>query len=133
MWVSPSIVTRALLHRLEQRGLGLGRGAVDLVGEQQLAEDRPAGQRELAGLEVEQVRAEDVARHQVRGELDAAEIEPERPREALREEGLGGARRAFEQDVARARAGRSASARPPRPGRRSPWPTSLPDRRPPAL
>jgi hypothetical protein len=30
-----------LLHRLEQRGLGLGRGAVDLVGEQQLVEDRP--------------------------------------------------------------------------------------------
>ena len=96
---------RALLHRLEQGRLGLGRGAVDLVGEQQLAEDRAAGQGELAGLEVEQVGAEDVARHQVRGELDAAEIEPEHPREALGEEGLGRARRPFEQDVARGEEG----------------------------
>lgn len=38
----------ALLHRLEQRGLGLGRGAIDLVGEHQVMEDRPARQRELA-------------------------------------------------------------------------------------
>ena len=33
----------ALLHRLQQGGLGLGRGAVDLVGEQQFAEDRARG------------------------------------------------------------------------------------------
>jgi hypothetical protein len=31
-----------LLHRFEQRGLRLGRGAVDLVGQQHLREDRPA-------------------------------------------------------------------------------------------
>ena len=31
----------ALLHRFEQRGLRLRRGAVDFVGEQQVAEDRP--------------------------------------------------------------------------------------------
>ena len=40
-YVAASIVTRALLHRLEQRGLRLRRRAVDLVGEQQLGEDRP--------------------------------------------------------------------------------------------
>jgi hypothetical protein len=32
----------ALLHRLEQRGLRLGRGPVDLVGEHDVGEDRPA-------------------------------------------------------------------------------------------
>jgi hypothetical protein len=31
------MVTRALLHGLQQGGLGLGRRAVDLVGQQQLA------------------------------------------------------------------------------------------------
>jgi hypothetical protein len=33
----------ALLHRLQQRGLGLGRRAVDLVGQQQVGEDRARG------------------------------------------------------------------------------------------
>jgi hypothetical protein len=58
------------------------------------------GQRELAGLEVEQVRAEDVAGKQVGGELDAPEVEPAGGGEAVREERLGGPRRAFEQHVA---------------------------------
>ena len=93
------MVTVPLLHRLQQRRLGLGRGAVDLVGEQQFGEDRPAGQGEGRGLEVEQIGADDVARHQVRGELDAAELEPDRAREAVRDQRLGRARRAFEQDV----------------------------------
>ena len=74
-WVAPSIVTDALLHRLQQRRLRLGRRAVDLVGEQQLGEDRALRQRERVGLEVEQVGAEDVARHQVGRELDAPELQ----------------------------------------------------------
>jgi hypothetical protein len=37
-----------LLHGFEQGGLGLGRGAVDLVGEQQVAEDRALDESELA-------------------------------------------------------------------------------------
>ena len=88
------------LHSLQQRRLRLGRGTVDLVGEQQLGEDRSLGQREARRLEVEQVRPQYVARHQVGGELDAPEIEPDRAREGLREQRLGGARRAFEQHVA---------------------------------
>ena len=31
-----------LLHRFEQRGLGLGGGAIDLVGDDDVGEDRPA-------------------------------------------------------------------------------------------
>ena len=123
-WVSPSMVTVPLLHRLQQGGLGLGRRAVDLVGQQQLAEDRPAGQGEAAGLEVEQVGADDVAGHQVGRELDAAEIEPER-----RGRSTGRARSwrcpaGLRAGCGRRRTGRSASARPSRPGRRPPWPTS---------
>ena len=40
-----------LLHGLQQRGLGLGRGAVDLVGQHDVGEDRPLHEpeRPLAG------------------------------------------------------------------------------------
>ena len=37
-----------LLHGFQQRGLGLGRGAVDLVGEQQIGEDGPGAKLEPA-------------------------------------------------------------------------------------
>ena len=36
------------LHHLEQRGLRLGRRAVDFVGQQQIGEHRPAPRGELA-------------------------------------------------------------------------------------
>ena len=57
-----------LLHRLEQARLGLGRGAVDLVGEDEVGEDRPGLELEdpLAVLLDEDVRAGDVGGHQVR-------------------------------------------------------------------
>ena len=38
-----------LLHRFEQRGLRLGRRAVDLVGEDHVGEDRPAHEPQLRG------------------------------------------------------------------------------------
>src|SRR3546814_6945749 len=74
-------------------------GAVDLVGEQQFGEDRSLGQGKARRLEVEQVRPQYFARHQIGGELDAPIVEPDGAGEGLREQGLGGARRAFEQDV----------------------------------
>jgi hypothetical protein len=39
----------ALLHRLQQRGLRLGRGAVDLVGQHDVGEDRPGEERNTRG------------------------------------------------------------------------------------
>ena len=39
----------ALLHDLQQRGLGLGRGAVDLVGEDDVGEDRARGGTRRSG------------------------------------------------------------------------------------
>ena len=38
----------ALLHGLQQRGLGLGRRAVDFVGQQDVGEDRPFDEAEIA-------------------------------------------------------------------------------------
>ena len=46
-----------LLHRLEQRRLGLGGRAVDLVGEQQPGEERAGPELELARALVEDERA----------------------------------------------------------------------------
>ena len=73
-WTSPIHRGLLLLHRFEQGRLGLRRGAVDLVGQQQVAEKRPG--RKLKGCRVgaEDVRADDVGRHQIGGELDAVKL-----------------------------------------------------------
>ena len=46
-----------LFHRFEQRGLRLGRRAVDLVGEHDVGDDRPGTRRELRRLRIEDGRA----------------------------------------------------------------------------
>ena len=56
----------ALLHHLEQGALDLGRRAVDLVGEQQVREDRAERGAELAGLLVVDPRPDEVGRDEVR-------------------------------------------------------------------
>jgi hypothetical protein len=47
-------------HGFEQRALRLWRGAVDLVGENQLREDRAGLELELAGIPPEYGYADDV-------------------------------------------------------------------------
>jgi hypothetical protein len=65
-----------LLHDLEQRGLDLGRRAVDLVGEQEVAEDRAELDVEAPGVRTVDARADEVGGHEVGRELDAAEVPP---------------------------------------------------------
>ena len=91
-----------LLHRLEQRRLRLRRGAVDLVGEQQVGEDRSRLEAELAlaVLLDQDVRADDVGRHQVRRELDAVERAVDDVGEGAHEHRLAQAGHALEQRVA---------------------------------
>ena len=94
---------RVLLHRLEQRALRLGRGAVDLVGEHDVGEDRAGLEREalVAALVLgDHHRADDVGRHQVGRELDAREAQIERGGQRAHEHGLAEAGHAFEQRVA---------------------------------
>ncbi|TFG50533.1 MAG: hypothetical protein E4H38_03420 [Gemmatimonadales bacterium] len=99
-WMRDAIHRDApFLHRLQQRGLGLGRRAVDLVPQDQVAEQRPRPEGETTGPR-QQVDAGDVARHQVRSELDAPEFQAERFAQGPNEQCLGGPRRAFEQNVA---------------------------------
>jgi hypothetical protein len=86
-----------LLHRLEQRRLRLRRRAVHLVGEQDLREDGPRPERELAALQ--RHRSGQVRREHVRRELDATELEPERARGRVGDERLRHAGDALEQHV----------------------------------
>ena len=101
----PSTVTWLLFHRLEHRGLGLGRRAVDLVGEHHVAEDRAGleGEVALPGFVFEHhAGADDVGRHEVGGELDAREVEVQGSAEALDQQRLAQAGHAFQEGVAAA-------------------------------
>jgi hypothetical protein len=91
-----------LLHRLEQGGLRLGRRAVDLVGEQDLREDRSLdeAQAAVAVVLVQDLGAGDVGRHEIRRELDPLERQVQDFRERLDEEGLGEPRDARDEAVA---------------------------------
>ena len=95
---------RTLLHRFEQRGLGLGRGAVDLVGQQHLRENRPLLEAEHAlargRVFLEDFGADDIGRHQVGRELDAAELHVGGLRQRLDQQRLAQARHALDQCMA---------------------------------
>ena len=93
-----------LLHRLQQRRLGLRRGAVDLVGEQEVAEHRARDEAKpppsAARVLLEHLRAGDVRGHQVGRELHPRELQVERLREAADQQGLRQPGHADEQPVA---------------------------------
>ena len=90
----------ALLHRLEQRALGLGVGTVDLVEEHEVGVDRSETCRERGGRGVVDLGADDVARQQVGGALDARERGVDRAGEGGGGGRLGESGQALEQDVA---------------------------------
>ena len=90
----------AFLHRLEQRRLGLRRGAVDLVGEQEVREDRTGAEFEVGFALVEDRRAGHVRRHQVGRELDAREVDRRDLRERASHQRLRQPRVVLDQDVA---------------------------------
>ncbi len=90
----------ALAHRLQQRGLHLGRRAVDLIGEQDRMEDRAGHEFEASFLRAPDLGAGEVGRQQVRGELDAGEVRLQARGQGTNGGGLGQAGRAFHQQVA---------------------------------
>ena len=98
-----------LLHGLQQGGLGLGAGAVDLVGHQQLGEDGALDEAEAApaagGVVLQHLRADDVGGHQVGRELDALGVEAQDFAQRLHQQRLGEARHADQQGVAAAQQG----------------------------
>ena len=89
----------ALLHALEQPGLGLRRGAVDLVDDHDVGEDRAGPELEPRFALVVDVGADDVGRQQVGRALHARELAVDRPRQRAGERGLADARVVLHQDV----------------------------------
>ena len=93
-----------LLHRLEQRGLRFGRRAVDFVSQHDVREDRPGREHHPSssrfGVVLNDVGAGDVARHQVRRELDARELQIEHLRHRVDEQRFRQSRHADDQTVA---------------------------------
>ena len=88
-----------LLHAFEQRRLRLRRGAVDLVDEEEIREDRPGPELELVPLLVEDVDARDVGRQQVRRELETRKLAVQRACERLGEHRLPDARKVLDDRV----------------------------------
>ncbi len=87
------------LHRLEQRRLRLRWRAVDFIRQQDVAENRSGQKFEGLRVGLENVRADQVGRHQVGRELDAPETHVQGRRQRAREERLGQARHALQDHV----------------------------------
>ena len=87
-------------HGLEQRGLGLGRGPVDLVGQHDVVEHRPGPEVEGVVAPVPHREAHHVGGQQVGGELHPAEAALDRRGQRLGQVGLAHARDVLEQQVA---------------------------------
>ncbi len=87
------------LHGFQKRRLRFGRGAIDFVGKQDVDEDGALPKLELCRLGIEHAGPDDIARHQVRGELDTSIVECERLGERPHQERLCDPGDAFEQHV----------------------------------
>ncbi len=87
------------LHHFQQRRLGLGRGAVDLVGQQEVAEHRPPADFKPFLAQVVQGMAGHIAGHQIGGELDAGEPGVDAGRQGPRQQGFAQTRHALDQDM----------------------------------
>ena len=88
-----------LLHRFQQRALHFGGGAVDLVGQDEVGEDRPQRNLELTELLVVDAGADNVGGHQIGRELDALELATDRLRQRLDGHRLGQTRHTFDEQV----------------------------------
>jgi hypothetical protein len=79
------------------------RCAIDLVRQQQLAEDRAAIHHKAAGLKVKLIGADDVAGQQIRRELYPSKLNPDACGETLRKQCFRRARWTFQKNVAAAK------------------------------
>src|SRR5579872_1096493 len=88
-----------LFHALQQRRLRSRRHAVHFIDQQQVSEHRPGMQLELAGRHVQNVRSNNIGRHQIGRALHTLELQPQQMRQSFHGERLRNARHAFEQNV----------------------------------
>src|SRR5260221_1338428 len=87
------------LHYFEESRLGFGRSTVDLVYQNDIAEDRAGFKLEIAFPGIEHGSPDDIAGHQVRGKLDAGKTNGNGPAKELSRQCLGNPGHAFDQDV----------------------------------
>jgi len=92
------------LHGFEKGGLGFRGGSVDFVGEQHVAENWALLENEFsAAFAIHQdLGSDDIAGEEIRGELDALEIDVDGLGDGVDEGGFAEAGNAFEKDVAAA-------------------------------
>jgi hypothetical protein len=88
-----------LLHDLEERALHLCGRAVDLIGQEQVGEDRSERGLELAVLLVVDAGADKVRRDEVWRELDPLELAADRLRDGLDRERLRQAGNALNKEM----------------------------------
>ena len=90
----------AFLHHLEERGLHLRRSTVDLVGKQEVAEDRSELRVELTVAHAVDTRSDEVGRNEIGSELHASKRPAQDSRSRLDRQRLGETRDALDQEVA---------------------------------
>ena len=90
----------AFVHGFEQRRLRLRRGAIDLVGQQEIGEDRSRLELEGFRMGVIDGDAEHVAGKHVAGELQPVEAAGDGARQRLRQRGLADAGHIFDEQMA---------------------------------
>ena len=93
---------RPFLHRLKQRGLALGARAVHFIGKQNLREDWPRTELHdaMPGIIIhENLRANNVRRHQIRSELNTTEVQVQRVTKRSNQERLSQTGNAFKENV----------------------------------
>src|SRR5260370_19161469 len=98
----------ALFHGLEQGGLRLGAGAVDLVGEENLGKHRTWPEVEVVFLLVEGAHAGHIGREKIGCELDATESAVERAGQGFCEHRLADTRHVLDEKVPLAEEGDEA-------------------------
>ena len=89
-----------LFHGFEQRALRFRPGAVDLIGQQHLREDGALVEDESLFAALEDADADEVAGHQIGGELHARKLQPERHRQRMCQRRFAHARNVFDEQVA---------------------------------
>jgi len=94
------------LHRFQERRLCFRRRPVDFIAQNELGEQRSGTKLKSTLFRVENVRADDVGRHQVRRELDALERTIENPRHYSHQQRFRRPRNALDKNVPSGKQGR---------------------------
>ncbi len=87
------------LHGFEKGALGFWRGAVDLVGEDQLGEDRPLVKMKPFRTPLVHRYTDYIGRQQIAGELDALVVQPHQGRQQMRQGGLAHAGKILDEQM----------------------------------